>query len=170
MRYCAIQSEDIANGNGIGVSLYTQGCPHHCPGCFSQETWNYEGGFELTNEDKQNIIDLLSKPYINHFSILGGEPLISRNLFSLACLIRQIKIQLPRIKIWIWTGYEFEELVERIRTEGYLRFILENTDVIIDGPYLQEKRDITLKWRGSTNQRVISCAKSLKHNHTILFN
>ena len=162
MRYNSIVVEDIANGDGVGVSLYTQGCPHHCPGCFNSHTWDFDGGQELDEFVIETMLYYLGKPYINHFSILGGEPLVSKNLFPLSCLINKIRTNLPHIKIWVWTGYTFEELLQRRSEEGYLNYILKNIDVLIDGPFIQEKKDLTLKWRGSTNQRIIYCAEELK--------
>ena len=168
MRYSSIVIEDIANGDGVGVSLYTQGCPHHCPGCFNPETWDFDGGRELDEPIIETILYYLGKPYINHFSILGGEPLISKNLFPLSCLINKVRDCMPHLKIWLWSGYTIEELLERAKTEHYLRFILEHIDFLVDGRFIQEQQDLTLKWRGSANQRIISCAESMKQNQLIV--
>lgn len=158
---------DVANGNGIGVSLYTQGCSHRCAHCFNPETWDFEGGQEFTQETQNTILDLLDQSYVDHFSILGGEPLEPQNTYPLACLISKIKSEHPHIKIWLWTGYTWETLQETIRTTDrakYLEYILENIDYLIDGPFIQEQKDLTLSWRGSRNQRIIKSAESMKLN------
>lgn len=173
MKYNAIVLEDIANGDGVGVSLYVQGCPHHCPGCFNPETWDFDSAncFEFDSVAVNTIIARLNKPYVNHLSILGGVPLESRNLFSLACFIKQVKDNCPDKEIWLWTGYTWEILQEIIQTTnntGYLEYILRNVDYLIDGPYIQEQKDLTLKWRGSRNQRIIKSAESVRANRLIL--
>lgn len=167
MRYNTIVPVDIANGNGIGVSLYTQGCSRRCKQCFNPETWSFEGGQEFTQETQDTILDLLDQSYIDHFSILGGEPLEPQNTYPLACLISKIKSDYPHIKIWLWTGYTWEELQETIRAADnakYLEYILKNVDYLVDGPFIQEQKDLTLQWRGSRNQRIIKSAESMRLN------
>lgn len=171
MKYNAIVLEDIANGDGVGVSLYVQGCPHHCSGCFNPETWDYNLGREFTLQEEEEIFRCLDKPYISHFSILGGEPLESHNIYALSRLINKIKRSYPHIKIWIWTGYTWRFLqneICRAKNAKYLEYILKNTDYLIDGPFIQEEKDLTLKWRGSRNQRIIKSAESMRANRLIL--
>lgn len=154
MRYAQIRKMDISNGEGIGVSLFIQGCSQHCKGCFNPETWDFQGGKIYHPETTEKIMELLNKPYIIRFSILGGEPLEYKNLFELSCLINKIKSTYPHIKIWMWTGFLLEDLEEKSLTNPYLDYVLSNIDVLVDGPFIQEEKDITLKWRGSRNQRI----------------
>lgn len=155
MRYAAIRSLDISNGEGVGVSLFVQGCSIRCPGCFQSETWNFEGGKEYTQETQNKILNLLKAPYIERFSILGGEPLEECNWFKLANLINIVNKMRPDIKIWLYTGYTVEQLKEKDDSLGYLEYILNNIDVLIAGPFIQEEKDLSLPWCGSRNQKVI---------------
>lgn len=169
MKYRSVILEDIANGNGVGVSLFIQGCSHHCPGCFNPESWDFDDADcpEFDSIIANTIIAQLNKPYINHLSILGGEPLEPRNLFPLACFIKQVKDNCPDKEIWLWTGCVWEILQETIRITdraGYLEYILKNVDYLIDGPFIQEQKDLALQWRGSRNQRIIKSAESMKLN------
>lgn len=154
MRYADIIYNDIAAGDGLCVSFYTQGCPHRCKGCHNPETWSYDGGKEFKPELINQIIDGLNAQGIDRsLCILGGEPLCPENLFLVALLIKNIKEQRPHTKIYIWTGYLYEDL--KNSASPHMDFILNNTDVLIDGPFIEELRDITLPLRGSTNQRVL---------------
>lgn len=167
MRYSSILTDDVANGDGVGVSLYLQGCSHRCLGCFNPETWDFNSGLEFDTKVEQKILGCLSKPQINHLSILGGEPLEKENWYPLSCFIQKVRYSFPHIKIWLWTGFTWEGLQEIIRTFDYvkyLEYILENVDYIIDGPFIQEKKDLTLLWRGSSNQRIIESSRSIKYN------
>lgn len=167
MRYASIRSLDVSNGLGVGVALFTQGCPFHCPGCFNPETWDFNSGKEFTKETKNGIIELIKRPYIDRFSILGGEPLVPQNRFELACLIQNIKNKRPDIKIWIYTGYLLENLLKE--DSQYLQNILYNTDVLVDGPFIQELKDISLPFCGSRNQRIIDLPKTLAKEEVVLF-
>lgn len=165
MRYSYIIPTDIANGVGVGVSLYVQGCSHHCLGCFNPETWDYEGGKEYTEETQETLLHYLSKPFINHLSILGGEPLDPKNVKTIEELIIKTKDSYPHIKIWLWTGYTWNQLQEIIKTNDQtcsLKSILKTVDYLIDGPFIQEEKDLTLSWRGSRNQRIIKSAETIK--------
>ncbi|MCD8210166.1 MAG: anaerobic ribonucleoside-triphosphate reductase activating protein [Prevotella sp.] len=154
MRIAKLQFCDIANGPGIRVSLWMQGCPFHCPGCQNPETWNFEGGQEV---DLINvivaIIQELSKSYYSGLSILGGEPLAPQNRADVATIIEVIKEVYPDIKIWLWTGYTIEEL--RNMQDLHIDYILNTLNVIVDGPYIEAERDLSLPHAGSRNQRVI---------------
>lgn len=158
MRYAAIRPIDVSNGEGIGVALFVQGCSIHCKGCFQPETWDFNGGQEFTQETKEKIFNYLRQPGITRFTILGGEPLEWCNLFELSKLINQVREKFPHIKIWLYSGYTAEQLAERIREQPkihYLKYILNNIDVLIDGPFIEEEKDLGLKWCGSRNQQVI---------------
>jgi len=163
MRYNSIDKCEAINGEGFGVSLYTQGCPYHCLGCFNPETWDFDKGKEWTQQEEDLIIEFLKPDYIKRLTILGGEPLIERNIEPLTALLIRVKHIYPDKKIWLYTGGNFE--FESIRCDN----LIEHTDIVIDGQFKKELRDITLKWRGSSNQRVIDVQKSLKEGETILY-
>ena len=154
---------DISNGAGIGVSLFTQGCNLRCKGCFNPETWDFAAGKEFTDESINTIIDLLDNEHMSRLSILGGEPLSNCNLFMLSKLIQKTRTKYPDKTIWLWSGYTWEKLQEKRKDNNYLNFILNNLDYIVVGPFIEEKKDLTLKWRGSSNQRIIQ----LKDNNAI---
>lgn len=155
MKYSSIRCIDISNGPGIGVSLFTQGCFFHCLGCHNPEQWNLDGGEEYTQETEKRVLSLVNRPYIRRMSLLGGETLLDRNLSDLAELTGQIP---PGKDIWLYTGYTLEELKERCLAEGRnhsdLFMILNNVNYIVDGRFEQDKRDITLAFRGSSNQKI----------------
>lgn len=140
---------DISNGTFVGASLFVQGCRFHCKNCFNQETWDFNGGKEWTQETKNTFLNLINKPYIKRISILGGEPLAEENVDGIVDLMKTIKNMFPYKKIWIYTGYTMEAIENR-----NLYKVLEYADVIVDGPYIDNLRDITLKFRGSSNQRI----------------
>lgn len=153
MKYNTIKCNDIANGEGIGVSIFLQGCERHCFNCFNPETWNFDGGQEFTQETLNYIINKIAENGIKrHLSILGGEPLHPDNLFLTNLIITEVRKVYPNIKIYLWTGYLYKELVAR--HEKILQNILNEVDVLIDGPYIEEQRDITLEMRGSKNQQI----------------
>lgn len=154
MRYAGIIKNDVAAGEGVCVTFFTQGCSRHCPGCHNPETWDFNGGYEFTQETLNNIIKALNANGVQrNFCIMGGEPLNSENLFLTDLIITEVKKYYPDIKIYVWTGYTYEELLDR--SENLLQNILRNINVLVDGPFIQEKRDITLAMRGSSNQRII---------------
>ena len=165
MRYSLIKPNDVANGEGVSVSLWTQGCPHHCKGCFNQSTWNYEDGKEFTQADCDYILSILNKDNIKrNFSVLGGEPLCPENIEGVLSLIETVKRNFPDIKVYVWTGYLFEELINR-----YPNLNFNCIDVLIDGKFEKELKDLSLLLRGSKNQRVIDVNKSLKLNTVVLY-
>ena len=155
MRYAALRSLDISNGEGIGASLFVQGCSIRCPGCFQPQTWDFNGGKSYTQETKEKILELVKPPHIERFSILGGEPLEEQNWFELACLINSIKQIRPDIKIWVYSGYEAEDLLIKSWRSTYLKYILDNIDVLVAGPFIQEEQDLSLPWCGSRNQKIV---------------
>lgn len=153
-RYAGLITNDFANGVGTCVSFWTQGCPHHCPGCQNPETWDFDGGKELPEDISGRIIKAICENgIIRNFSILGGEPLCKENIKIVEKIVLKIKTALPDIKIFLWTGYTIEEL--RKEKDEHLKNILAHIDVLIDGPYIEEERDITLELRGSKNQRIL---------------
>ena len=150
MRYAGLETNDIINGEGVCVSFWTQGCPHKCVGCHNPETWDYDKGLELPNDIRGQIIKAISANGLTrNFSVLGGEPLCKNNLALTLDIVSAVRIAYPKIKIFLWTGYTKEELdLEQVEVLKYI-------DVLIDGPFIQELRDTTLKLRGSSNQRVL---------------
>lgn len=155
MRYANIYYNDTAAAPGIAVSVYLQGCPHHCDGCFNPETWSFEGGQEFSYDTLKSIINGLTANGIERsLCILGGEPLCPENQFLTDLIITEVKKELPQTKIYIWTGYVYEDLI-KCHSSELLKSILSNTYCIIDGPFIKEERDITLQMRGSKNQRII---------------
>lgn len=163
MKYTQIREMDVTNGSGIGVALFTQGCPYHCKNCFNPETWDFDKGTDWTKETENNIIELLKPEYITRLSILGGEPLIERNIAPLTALLKRVKGIYPDKQVWLYTGGDFEVL------EGLYEEIFQYIDILIDGRYIDDLRDYKLKWRGSSNQRIIDVQKSLKEGETILY-
>lgn len=164
MKYAKIRKMDISNGEGVRVSLFVQGCSFHCKNCFNQETWDFNGGKEFTTAEIQKIIELADKNYIAGLSILGGEPLHNNNVDEVFHIVATFKEKFPNKDIWLWTGFKFEDAIK----DSKRKLILCNIDVLIDGQFEEDKKDITLKWRGSSNQRVIDCKKSLAENKIIL--
>lgn len=165
MRYADIHKMNISDGPGIGVSLYVQGCALHCPGCFNEGTWDFDGGKEYTNDTMDTILDLLKPEWMTRLSILGGEPLCPANykeLIKLTYLAHEENKDKPNFKVWMWTGRTYENLMAEINSEPDrkhphpLELVLKGVDYLVDGPFIQDKKDLTLKWRGSSNQRIIA--------------
>ena len=155
MQYAGVIPNDVVNGEGVCVSLFTQGCPHHCDGCFNPETWDYEGGYTVPSDIRGQIVKLISANGIQrNFSILGGEPLCPENQNFVLDIITAVKAAYPTIKIYLWTGFSFEDIKTLTNTNSVLLSILEKIDVLIDGRFEKEKMDLTLKLRGSSNQHI----------------
>lgn len=212
MRYAQIRSMDISNGEGVGVSLFVQGCDRHCFNCFNSETWDFNSGKEWTEETKNKFMELIDRPYIRRISILGGEPLAEQNLDDVLSLIKEIRekysisqnpnsenigksrvledenskeirISYPEKTIWLYTGFEWDSLVSKICQPTFpdkdfehiieihkkRKEIISLCNIVIDGEYIDEQRDITLKWRGSSNQKVIDVKQSLTQNKVVLY-
>ena len=145
-KYAKIKFNDIVDGEGICVSFWTQGCPFRCPGCHNPDTWDFNGGVEIPSDIKGQIIKALSANGVQrNFSVLGGEPLCEENLDLVHSLIMAVRIAYPEIKIFVWSGFVIETLKKRAETNEKLADILKNIDVLIDGPFIQEERNITLK-------------------------
>lgn len=156
MRYAGIVKNDIAAGEGVNVSFFTQGCPFHCLGCHNPQTWDFSGGKEFTPKVLTELLEAINANGIKrNLSIMGGEPLCSENIFLVDMIILEVKRAFPDIKIYLWTGYTYEELLERL-DEPKVEKILNNIDYLIDGRFEIEKRDISLPMRGSSNQRILN--------------
>ena len=150
MNYAKIRKLDVTNGEGIGVSLFVQGCQFHCKNCFNKVTWDFDNGKQFTKDTLNTIISLLNDKHIKRFSILGGEPLAEKNMHDVLQTIIEIRKNVTDITIWVYTGYTFEE----VKQLKYGKEILDNVDTIVDGRYVDELRDLTLKFRGSSNQNI----------------
>lgn len=158
MNYATIKFYDVANGTGVRVSLFVSGCRHHCKGCFNAETWDFCYGEPYTQETEDSIIDGLKPDYITGLSLLGGEPFEPENQPALTALLRRVKTQLPEKTVWCYTGYTYDtDLAEggSVFTD-VTREMLSYIDILVDGEFIEEQRDLTLRFRGSRNQRIFT--------------
>ena len=171
MHYGEIKKCDIANGEGVRVSLFVSGCTHHCPGCFNQDTWDFSYGQEYTEETEQEILDALSPGYINGLSLLGGEPFEPQNQEVLVKLLRKVRERHPEKNVWCYSGYLFDrELLSESRARcGYTDEMLSMIDILVDGRFVEKLKDIRLGFRGSSNQRLIDVKKSLETGDIVLW-
>lgn len=171
MNYGAIKETDIANGLGIRVSLFVSGCTHRCKNCFNPETWDFNYGTPFNAETEERIINLLSPAYINGLSVLGGEPLEPQNQRALYPFLKKVKETYPEKDIWIYSGYTFEtEILSGKAHCEVTDFILSFVDVLVDGEFVEELKNIRLKFRGSENQRLINLPKSLETGKCVILN
>ena len=161
MNYNKITTCDIANGDGIGVVLWCQGCDLRCTNCQNQETWEYNGGRPFTEYDFDMLLLELRKPYNKRLTLSGGHPLAPHNLETSTEICRVVKSIMPDKKIWLYTGYNFEDIIDYQ--------ILKYVDVLVDGPFIQDQYDITLAFRGSSNQRLIDVQASLLKKKVVLY-
>ena len=158
LELAGIVSDSIVDGPGIRTTVFCQGCPHHCEGCHNPETWEFGRGKEFTSDTLNQIITGLTAQGIQRdLCIMGGEPLCDENAFLTYLVIQEVKNKVPEAKVYIWTGYTYEELLNRHHPQ--VRGALELADVLIDGPYIEAERDITLNMRGSRNQRIIDLSE-----------
>lgn len=214
MRYASIRNLDISNGEGVGVSLFVQGCDRHCFNCFNSETWDFNGGKEWTEETKNKFMELIDRPYIGRISILGGEPLAEQNLDDVLSLIKkirekypisqnpnsenigkarvledenskEIRISFPEKTIWLYTGFRWNyimnyqpvetddfDYIEESYNDGLMekrKQIISLCNIVVDGEYIDEQKDLTLAYRGSKNQHVIDVKQSLAQNKVVLY-
>jgi anaerobic ribonucleoside-triphosphate reductase activating protein len=154
MRYNTIRQLDIANGPGCRVSLFVQGCTFNCPGCFNTVAKDFDGGKEFTEDTLQLLLELAKPDYLSGISVLGGEPLHPRNRTDVLNLVKKFKEVYPNKTVWLWTGYLWEEVASDLVDSGI--------DVVVDGRFVEELKDLRLKYRGSSNQRVIDCKASTR--------
>jgi len=161
---------DTANGIGARISLFVSGCTHHCPGCFNEETWDFNFGDPFTKEVEDDIIEHLRPSYIDGLSLLGGEPMEAQNQRALLPFLERVKQEVPHATVWIYSGYTFEELLDtenrRCHTEATRR-ILELADILVDGKFILAEKDVKLRFRGSKNQRILELKESLKENRPV---
>ena len=162
MRYNTIRKMDISNGPGLRVSIFMQGCHFHCKGCFNEETWDFNGGEEFTDDTINRVLELASADYIVGLSVLGGEPMHPKNIDGTTRLVKAFREKYPKKNIWIWTGFLFDKDLKGKEVLNYI-------DVLVDGTFKIDLFDPTLKWKGSSNQRVIDVKKSLKNKKIVLY-
>ena len=160
MRYNLIRKMDISNGPGVRVSIFMQGCAFHCKNCFNPNTWDFNAGQEFNQKTIDEVLDLCKEGHIKGLSILGGEPMHPNNIEGTTKLAKAFKEKYPDKSIWAWSGFKFDEGLKDKEVMNYI-------DVLVDGQYKDELHDFTLKWRGSSNQRVIDVQESLKENKVV---
>lgn len=170
MNYGAIKKCDIANGVGVRTVLFVSGCTHHCKGCFQPETWNFDYGERYTKETEDEIIKSLKPDYVDGITLLGGEPFEPENQRELVKLLRRIKKELPKKTVWSFSGYTYEELTGDSRAVCEVtNEMLSMLDVLVDGEFIEAKRNISLRFRGSENQRLIDMNKTRKEGKIVLW-
>ena len=168
MNYADIRPIDVANGPGIRVSVFVSGCTHACPECFNPEAWDFEYGNPFTQESVDTVLEALGKSYIKGLSLLGGEPCHPRNQGAVLDLVRQVRERFPEKDIWCYTGYLFEDLAAgKVGEHG--RALLEQLDVLVDGPFVIGLKNLGLRFRGSSNQRIIEVRLSLERGEPVLW-
>ena len=184
MNYHDIKKCDMLNGNGIRVSLWISGCEHNCNRCQNPQTWNVNGGIPFDEEAERELFESLKKPYISGITLTGGDPLHENNLQDVLNLVNKIRLLLPNKTIWLYSGYTWDEIwtpnTSGTNLEGkywqgwtidecYRQDILKQCDVFVDGKYIDKLKDVTLNWRGSSNQRVIDVEKSVQQKKVVLY-
>lgn len=171
MNYATIKKHDIANGPGVRVSLFVSGCSHHCPGCFNPETWDFNYGKPFDSDAINEVLQAMEPSYIHGFSLLGGEPFELKNQQGVLPLLKEIKSKFPNKDIWCYTGYDFEKdiLENMASTWDETTEMLSYIDILVDGEFVEAKKDISLRFRGSSNQRIIDVKESLKQKNIILW-
>ena len=171
MNYATIKNCDIANGPGVRVSLFVSGCTHRCKGCFNEVAWDFDYGQPFTQDTINDILAMLKPDYVKGITLLGGEPFEPQNQLAILDLLRQIKAQLPDKTIWAFSGYLFDKDILSRRlgpweiTEEYLSYV----DVLVDGPFVEAKKNLNLRFRGSSNQRIIDVPASLSKGEIVLW-
>ena len=165
MNYEKIDKCSVSNGIGVRTVLWVSGCDIHCKNCHNQSTWDFNSGIPFTDDTMQEILYDLSKPYIKGLTLSGGHPLDPQNAPEVLKIVKRVKMVFPNKDIWIYSGYEWENIIK----DETLREILKYTDVLVDGAYVDELRYISLPFRGSSNQRIIDVEKSLTENKVILW-
>ncbi len=171
MNYATIKKCDVANGPGVRVSLFVSGCNHHCKGCFNQEAWDFNYGNEFTEKEENEVMEALKPDYINGLSLLGGEPLEPKNQEGLLPVVKKAKEIYPNKKIWCYTGFLFDEQVlnKMDKTNETTHELLKYIDYVVDGKFVEELKNPSLRFRGSSNQRIIDVKETLKNNKVVLW-
>lgn len=180
MRYAQVVPFEVCNGKGVGISLFVQGCGLKCLNCFNPDTWDFSGGKYWSKDIEDRFFELLSRYYIKRVTILGGEPLEKQNAEQVLNIVKKIKSEFPDKSLWLFSGYTFNQIInpaqldcfdaERDKWYNQRKDIVELCDVLVDGRYVDELRDITLPFRGSSNQRVINVQESIANKEIVLYN
>ncbi len=171
MNYAEIKNCDIANGPGVRISLFVSGCTHHCPGCFNQVAWDFDYGQPFTQGTIDTILDMMRPAFIRGLTLLGGEPFEPENQPAILELLRQVKRTMPEKSIWAFSGYLFDRdiLAGRLGDWEVTRELIGFLDVLVDGPFVEAKKNLSLRFRGSENQRIIDVPASLRRNEIVLW-
>lgn len=171
MNYADIKQYDVANGPGVRVSLFVSGCTHHCKECFNPETWDFKYGTEFTQETIEEIVEYLAPEYVKGLTLLGGDPLERENQAAVLELVKRVREVYPKKNIWCYTGYLFEQdIVGKMFQEcDITKELMSYIDVLVDGEFVLEKKDLGLVFRGSSNQRIIRVQESLRENKICLW-
>lgn len=169
MNYASIKPFDVANGPGVRVSLFVSGCTHHCKGCFNPEAWDFQHGAPFTDAQVQEILTHLEPDYIKGLSLLGGEPFEPQNQSAVLALCQTVRERFPRKTIWCYSGYRLELDILSGRLGNTAKALLAQLDVLVDGPFIEEKKDLHLRFRGSSNQRILDVPASLSAGHAVLW-
>lgn len=169
MNYADIKRIDTANGEGVRVSVFVSGCNHHCEGCFNQCAWDFNYGNKFTECEIDKVLEYLNHDYIKGLSLLGGEPLEPQNQEGLLPLVKKVKEKFPDKDIWCYTGFDFEkDVVGKMAKESETsKELIKYFDVVVDGKFEKDKRDLKLRFRGSSNQRIINVPDTLKEHHVV---
>lgn len=168
MNYAALKTHDVANGTGIRVSLFVSGCTHKCKDCFNAEAWDFEYGLPYSAEVEQQILQALAPDYIRGLSLLGGEPFEPQNQPPLLALLERVRSQYPHKTVWCYSGYTLESDILAGRLGETAVKMLQYIDVLVDGEFVEDKKDLGLRFRGSSNQRIIDVCRSLAESKTII--
>ncbi len=168
MHFASIKNFDVANGVGVRVSLFVSGCNHHCEGCFNQEAWDFNYGNEFSENEFNMIIQMLKPSYIKGLTLLGGEPMELINQEGILPLVKKVKEVNPDKTIWCYSGFTFEQIMAMVDKFETTKELIKYFDVLVDGKFQIEKKDLKIKFRGSSNQRVIDMKESLKNNNVVL--
>lgn len=171
MNYAEIKEVDIANGPGVRVSLFVSGCTHHCKGCFNEVAWDFDYGKPFTPDVENRLIEALRPYYVRGLTLLGGEPLDPVNQAAVLRFVRRVRNELPDKDIWCYTGYVYDKQIRNGMWDTVMetKELIPLFDVLVDGPFIEAQKDISLKFRGSSNQRIIDVQKTLKNDSVILY-
>ena len=171
MNYGTIKNCDIANGPGVRVSLFVSGCTHRCKGCFNEVAWDFEYGEPFTQDTIDSILKMLEPPYVQGITLLGGEPFEPQNQGAIVDLLRQIKAKMPEKSVWAFSGYLFDKdiMAGKLGPKEITQEFVSYLDVLVDGPFILEKKDLTLRFRGSSNQRLIDVPATLESGEIVLW-
>ena len=170
MNYASIKPCDVANGVGVRTSLFVSGCRHHCPECFNSEAWDFNYGDPFDEKDLNTLMEAIAPDYIDGLSLLGGEPLEKENIKPVLNIVKQVKANYPNKSIWCYTGFRFEdELLKMTETNPDLKELMSLVDILVEGRFVNELKQLGLRFRGSENQRILYCKESFAAEKALLW-